>query len=230
LSRVGDNPHRAEWCDALTRQHGIEGRFHAGFWSSPVRTPDYYPDAVTLHRKVTVAQVLSDIDVSEGCSVKDSFACLDLGAAGFRPLFGAEWVAKHPGDRRPTCPRDWSALSTEDELRRWQASWVVAPGGSSFFRPALLKDATIAVLACLDGDLVVAGAIAIRSATVVGVSNVFDGTGDLDSAWAAAATAAATLWGGLPIVGYGSGDDLAAAHSAEFKSIGELVVWSNDAL
>jgi len=81
----------AGWCDAFCRMHGIVGHFRAGYWFSPVRTPRYYPDAVTLLPEIPLEQVLSGIDTSEGCSVKDSFAGLDLAAAGFRPLFTAHW-------------------------------------------------------------------------------------------------------------------------------------------
>jgi hypothetical protein len=109
-----------------------------------------------------------------------------------------------------------------------EASWGEAPGGSGFFRPALLRDETIAVLAGYDGDRVAAGAIANRSADVIGLSNVFDTAGELDSAWTAGAAAAATRWGELPTVGYDAGDALRAAHGAGFESIGELVVWINE--
>ena len=76
------------------------------------------------------------------------------------------------------------------------------PGGSNFFRSALLDDRRIAVLAARSGDRVAAGAIANRSATVVGLSNVFDVAGDLESAWAGPAATAAALWGDMPIVSY----------------------------
>jgi hypothetical protein len=218
----------AEWCHAFSRTHGIAGRFHAAFWSSPVRTPPYYPDAVTLRQTIGAKDMLSVIDAGDGCSVKDSFACLDLGVAGFRPLFRAEWVVRQPAKGRRIAPRGWSAVTTEAQLRGWEASWGEVPGGSGFFRPALLKDETIAVLAGYDGDRIVAGTIANRSATVIGLSNVFDTAGVLDSAWAAGAAAAATLWGDLPTVGYDSGDALHAAHDAGFESIGELVVWINE--
>lgn len=192
-----------------------------------MRTPPYYPDAVTLRPNIAVEHLLSAIDVGEGCTVKDSFARLDLGAAAFRPLFRAEWVVRQPAKGRRAAPRGWSALTTEAQLRGWEASWGEVPGGSGFFRPALLKDETIAVLAGYESDRV-AGAIANRSATVIGLSNVFDTVGDLDSAWAAGAAAAATLWGDLPTVGYDSGDALHAALDAGFESIGELVVWINE--
>ena len=218
----------AEWCHAFSRTHGIAGRFHAAFWSSPARTPPYYPDAVTLRPKIAVEHLLSSIDRGEGCSVKDSFACLNLGAAGFRALFRAEWVVRQPAKGRRVATRAWSVLTTDAQLREWEASWGEVPGESGFFRPALLQDETIAVVARFEGNRVVAGAIANRSATVIGLTNVFDTVGDLDSAWVASAAAAATLWGDLPIVGYDSGDALDAVHGAGFESVGELVVWISE--
>ena len=215
----------AEWCHAFSRTHGIVGRFEKAQWSSPVRTPPYYPDAVTLLPEATVEEVLSGIDTGEGCSAKDSFACLDFGAAGFRPLFRAEWLAREPAESRVTPPQGWSAVTTGAQLSEWESAWDEEPGGSGVFRPDLLADATIRVLARYDGGCIVAGAVANRSATVIGLSNVFDTAGDLESAWVAAAAATAAQWGEMPIVGYESGNLLDAAHGAGFESIGELVVW-----
>lgn len=215
----------AEWCHAFTGTHGIEGLFHASFWSSPVRTPPHYPDAVTFLPEVSVEQVLSCIDSSEGCSVKDSFACLDLGAAGFEPLFQAEWVVRLPAEGSLAARRGWSTVTTVAQLREWEAIWGELPGGSGFFRPALLRNETIIVLARQEGDRIVSGAITNRSTAAIGLSNVFDAAGDLVSAWAGAAEVASKLWGAMPIVSYDSGDALDAAHHAGFGSIGELVVW-----
>ena len=70
-----------------------------------------------------------------------------------------------------------------------------------------------------------AGAIANRSANVIGLTNVFHRNGDLASVWNASAIVAGSLWGALPTVGYDSGEALDAAQEASFESIGELVVW-----
>ena len=83
----------ADWCDAFCRSRGISGRFEPECWSSARRTPPLYPDAVTLVPGVAPELLLSRIDTREGCSVKDSFADVDLAAAGLRTLFRAEWVA-----------------------------------------------------------------------------------------------------------------------------------------
>jgi len=217
----------AEWCDTFCRTHGIVGQFRADCWFSPVRTPPYYPDAVTLLPQISIDRVLPGIDTSEVCSVKDSFASLDLAAAGFRPLFRAQWLARAPAEARVRVRSGWLALTTKEQLGEWETACAALPEGSGFFRPALLEEETIGVLAGYEGDRIVAGVIAHRSSTVIGLSNVFDVAGDLESAWVAGAGAAAALWGEMPTVGYDSGDSLAAAHRAGFKSIGELVVWLN---
>jgi len=215
----------AQWCDAFCRTHGIVGHFQAACWFSPVRTPPYYPDAVTLLPEITIEQVLSGIDTSEGCSVKDSFDGLDFAAAGFRPLFRAHWLAREPAGSPVRSARRWSVLTTAEQLDEWEAAWAGTAEGAGFFKPSLLEDKTIGVLAGYEGDRIVVGAIANRSSTVIGLSNVFDVAGDLESAWVAAAAIAASLWGEMTTVGYDSGDSLDAAHRSGFKSIGELVVW-----
>jgi hypothetical protein len=215
----------AEWCHVFCGTHGVVGSFDVAIWSSPVRTPLLYPDAVTLLPEITIERGLSGSDTSEGCGVKDSFASLDLGADGFRPLLRAEWVVRKPTEGRYQSASGWSAVTTEAELREWEATRGEVPGGSNFFRPSLLKDQRIAVLASHNGDRIVAGVIANRSASVIGLSNLFDGAGDLESTWVSAAAAAATLWGDMPIVSYDLGDSLAAAHGAGFDSVGELTVW-----
>jgi len=215
----------AEWCDAICRTYGIAGRFGADSWSSPTRTPQYYPDAVTLLPGVAVSQLLSGIDAGAGSSVKDSFADLDLAVAGFRPLFHAEWLHRAAGGSRAVSGRRWSTVTTEQQLGEWESTWPGSPEAPAFFRPAVLADEAIAVLARCDNGRIVAGAIANRGATVIGLSNVFDATGDLESAWLGGAAAATALWGQMPFVGYGSGASLDAAHQAGFDSIGELVVW-----
>jgi hypothetical protein len=215
----------AEWCDAFCRTYGIVGRFDTDSWWSPVRTPPYYPDAVTLRPEVAIEQLLQGIDAGEGCSVKDSFADLELTTAGFRPLFRAEWLLREPGRARAGSDRGWSALTTERQLVEWESTWAESHEASGFFRRALLVDEAVGVLARYDGGRIVAGAVANRSATVIGLSNVFDAGGDLESAWLGGAAAANGLWGQLPIVGYDTGAALDAARRAGFESIGELVVW-----
>jgi hypothetical protein len=210
----------AEWCDLFCRTHGVEGRFAEDRWYSPVRTPPYYPDAVTLRTEPTAEQVLAGVDTGAGCSVKDSFDVLDLEPHGFRPLFSGEWLLAEPS---PGC-RLWTRVVDAEALRGWSAAW----GDERFFRPALLDLDAVAVLAAYDGDRIAAGAVANLSESVVGLSNVFDTTGDLERAWRDGAAAAAAIWPGLPAVAYDAGASLEAARAAGFSSIGRLAVWISE--
>lgn len=84
----------AAWCDLV-----CAGRFGPRAWTSPRRTPEYYPDAVTLTPDATAADILPFVDGSAGCSVKDSFATLEL--PGFSILFEATWIGCGPGVPEP---------------------------------------------------------------------------------------------------------------------------------
>jgi hypothetical protein len=84
----------AAWCDLV-----CGGEFGPRAWTSPCRTPEYYPDAVTLTPDATAADILPFVDGSAGCSVKDSFATLDL--PGFSILFEATWIECGPGVPEP---------------------------------------------------------------------------------------------------------------------------------
>ena len=203
----------ALWCDAVCRAHGLGTTFTDDVWSALRRSPPYYPDAVTLTPAATADEVLRGIDTSSGCSVKDSFASLDLSGHGFHVLFDAEWfrLDEPPADAAGPA---WTVVRDPAGFARWEVGEV--------FRPALLDEPGVTFLHGPDGAV-----IANRTGAVVGLSNLVV-RGDPDRAWAAAVRAVAAHHPGLPIVGYDSGDDLAAARRAGFTTTGPLRVWMKD--
>ena len=214
----------ADWCNVVCRSHDIATAFDDGRWVALRRSPPMYPDAVTLVGDLRADEALRGVDTSAGCSVKDSFASLDLSPDGFRVLFDAEWIR-----RPPTGPRDhsgltWTPVRSAEALRAWAASH----GGGEIFRPALLEDPTVLVLTAHDGDVLLGGAVGNRSADAVGISNVFITAGDDDRIWAGAIHAISARFPGLPLVGYEAGADLVAARRAGFVSTGPLRVWFKD--
>jgi len=216
----------AEWCHAFSATHGVCGIFESDWWRSRSRTPPYYPDAVTFVRNAAAAVLLERIELGAGCSVKDSFADLDLGREGFEILFRADWLSLEPETAAE--PGNWSVVTTPIQLAQWEAGWAGSTGGvCNFFRPALLVHGSLALLASVSGDRVVAGAVAYRSEAVIGLTDLFDAGGDLEAAWRSAAAAASARWGPLPIVGYDLGESLVAAHHAGFVTVGELAVWTH---
>ncbi len=209
----------AEWCDAFCRAHGIAGRFDEETWWSAERTPPLYPDAVTLVPGVDAATILARVDAGPGCSIKDSFGDLDLAGDGFEMLFRAQWLRLEAAVQGGS----WSLIRTAEELSKWEAAWGAEEPG--FFPASLLAGEAVVFLARYDADQLVAGAVANRSAAVVGLSNVFELNGDLESAYRGAAGAVHERWGPIPVVGYESGAALEAALRAGFAGTGELAVW-----
>lgn len=216
----------AEWCDTLCRTHGVRGKFTTAAWTSAGRTPPFYPDAVTLVPGASAADVLAGVDlVNPGCTVKDSFADLDLSGDGFEVLFDAEWIHRPAATPAPAVPDGvtWAAVRTAEELAEWERAWD--GGAEGLFLPGLLADGTTAVLAGRAGGRVIAGAVATRSGAAVGVSNLFAVDGGDDAAWRGALAALEQLFPSVPVVGYEHGEDLTAALRAGFEAVGPLRIW-----
>ena len=180
---------------------------------------------VTLREGPRVTDALQRVDRSPGCSVKDSFACADLTAHGFRPLFDAEWIHRPPAPPAVGSDLVWNPVRTPDELRAWGA----AHGGGDVFRPTLLERPAVAIIVARDASAtIVAGVIGHRSHAVVHISNLFSTVPDPHHVWTGALAALSAWAPGQPLVGYESGASLAAAHRAGFASIGPLRVWLSD--
>ncbi|MFE2735097.1 hypothetical protein [Streptomyces sp. NPDC059349] len=217
----------AEWCAAMGRSHGSAGEFGPQAWAAPARTPLYYPDAVTLVPRADRAPLVARIDtVTPGASVKDSFADLDLTEAGFEVLFEAQWIHRPASAPALTSDLDWYVVGSPDRLRAWALAWDDGEGNTDLFRPELLDDPAVFVLAGQSaGGRVVAGAVASRSGHVVGISNVFALDGGPDRAWPLVLGAVHRLFPTLPVVGYEQGDDLVAAVRHGFEPVGPLRIW-----
>jgi hypothetical protein len=219
----------ARWCHLVCSAHGITGRFDADAWVSPRRTPLMYPDAVTLAADVAVGSLLSRIDAEDGCSIKDSFASVDLTAAGFEVLFDAEWIWRDADRPTPEGSLRWKQVTRPDDLR----AWADHHGTGRTLSPRLLDEPSVVILAGYgrsDGRR--AGAIATVGDGTVGISNVFvadEGPGDevisFAAAFADATTEIARRCPGRAVVGYLGDDRLEAARLAGYAVVGPLRVW-----
>jgi hypothetical protein len=219
----------AEWCDLVTGTHGAQTQFDEDAWTSRTRTPPGYPDAVTLVRDPSVPELLSRIDTSAGCSIKDSFASLDLTASGFRVLFDAQWIV-HRATPIPPSPdaARWEVVHDGDGLAAWEQAWRGNDGPPGVFRTELLDHDSVTVLAARCGDRVVAGAVLSRGSSVVGISNFFTADPFASASWAGCLALAGTLLPGSTFVGYGSGHELVAARTHGFETMGPLRVWIHE--
>jgi hypothetical protein len=132
----------AEWVDLVCRAHGRPTTFTPELWRTARRSPPFYPDAETLRPAVRPAAVLDGVDSGPGCSVKDSFADLDLTPHGFQVLFDATWICRPAG----------SAPG--------RAMWPV-------IRSPIVEDPTVTAFGGPEGSVV-----AHLSGDVVGLSNL----------------------------------------------------------
>ena len=218
----------ASWCDAVCRSHGYPGAFSSRLWSSTRHRLRFYPNAITLRPEVTAPEVLAAAAPSQPFAVKDSFARLDLAPAGFRLLAEASWIV---GDGGPDGPPDdglsWDKVTSAGELSDWETAW--AGGGSDdgpVFRPGLLSDPRCAILACRQGDAIIAGAVVYAAGRAAGISNLFSTGLPPDRLWASIQPAVARLHPHLPVVGYEEGASLEAARQAGFRIQGTLRIWA----
>ncbi|WP_431907863.1 hypothetical protein [Micromonospora carbonacea] len=220
----------ADWCDLVGRSHGLAGARDADAWSVPRRSPQWYPDAVTLRPHVDAARLLARIDAGPSASVKDSFADLDLAPHGFRVLFAAEWIHRPPAVPlgaplvMPLVvpPGTGPTALAPVTSARGLADWSAAHGSEVLRRPALLADPRVTILARHAADgAVTAGAVLTDGGPAVGVSNVFAADGDLARVWRGVVAACPDR----PLVGYESGGGLPPAEEAGFRRIGPLRVW-----
>jgi len=162
-------------------------------------------------------------------AVKDSFAVLPLDHAGFRILFDAEWIARPAPRARPRRPGRWIRIRSEPELAVFEAAWGESAGQPRIFRPALLARSDIAILAAIGGGDIVAGVVANRTGSTLGISNFF-AREDSVALRSECLDAAIDELPGEAWVGYESGSALAESLSLGFRRLGPLRVWLREAV
>jgi hypothetical protein len=220
----------AEWCAAVWRSHGLLVEQAHGMWFCSHPTPRYFPNVVTIGSGAQSAKQVALIaelarDASLDLSVKDSFACLDLSAAGLKTLFDARWLRRREL-RPPVSARalDWMRIDDEPGLAAWERAWR----GSDLdplriFRAELLDDERVCVFAGFDEtNTIRAGGIAFNAEGATGVTNIFGSRRQfLDALVARSAPA--------EIVCYERGSDLSSAADAGFEMLGSLRIWARAA-
>ncbi len=181
-------------------------------WVNAHAVPRFYPNLVTLaHDDASVAEQRATIDILSKSnlpgrwSVKDSFDKLDLSRAGFDLLFEAAWI-------RSVMPA--TDASTDIVWQRETAGEALP-----------FDDPNFALFRGRRGFRVVAGGMLYRSDGVVGLTNVVAEAADAIAVWRSLILLSAQTFPRLPLVGYESGNELAAALDAGFEHGDPLRVW-----
>jgi hypothetical protein len=185
-------------------------------WVNAQPVPRFYPNAVTLaHEAASLAEQLSTVDILRKSNlpgrwaVKDSFGRLDLSRRGFDVLFEASWIR--------------SVMLTTDATSDivWQRE-TESKGASLPF-----DDPNFVLFTGRRGFRIVAGGMLYRSDGVVGLSNVVAEAADAVAVWRSLILLSAQTFPRLPLIGYESGNELAAALDAGFEIGDPLKVWVN---
>ena len=227
-----------EWCDLVCRSVDVSTGRTDRLWWCHDDAPPLYPDVITASADVPYDALAALLDDRPACTVKDSFASLDLSGDGFVVLFDATWVVRAAGVPELADP-GWELMVEPDDLAAWEDGWRSGGGVSGGLSPALLHGAPVSFLAERSEGRIIGGAVAHHAGGVLGMSNVFraDEAGETDDADAArAADGVASLWQRassavswlapeLGVVGYERGLALDALLEVGFRPAGQLRVW-----
>ena len=175
--------------------------------------PRFYPNVVTLQPgRAVLAEQRETIDLllksnlPGRWAVKDSFRTLDLARAVFEVLLEGRWIRNlMPEAGAPT-----------------DIVWQREPRGAAGLP---FDDPDFAMFTGRRGFQIVAGGMFYRAEGVVGLSNVVADAADARAVWRSLALLSAQTFPRLPLVGYESGDELAAARDAGFEVGDKLRVW-----
>ena len=212
----------------MCRMHGLVTDTDVSMWTSRSRTPALYPDAVTLAPDISVDWLLDRIDRSPGCSIKDSFASLDLADHGFRVLFDGHWIVREPNESLVVAagPR-WTVVSGADAFVSWEIAWRGRNGPVDVLRPGLLSLSAVTVLAALVDERIVGGAVINQGPKVIGISNFFTEGERRSENWRGCLAFIDTLFPGATLVGYESGVILDLVRSLGVVTAGPMRVSVN---
>ena len=203
----------ARWCDAVCRaSNGRAGTFLPHMWVNAQAVPRFYPNAVTLgydeaslaEQRSTV-EILAQSNVPGRWAVKDSFDRLDLSRRGFDVLFDASWI-------RSVMP---ATDASTDIVWQRETQAEGFPAG----------DPTFAMFTGRRGFRVVASGMLYCSDGVVGLTTVVAEAADAIAVYRSLIVLSAQTFPRVPVVGYESGNDLAAALDAGFDIGDPLKVW-----
>ena len=228
----------ADLCDSVCRANGLAPQRTPMAWTSATRTPSFYPDAITLAADVDAESILSLIDRSPGCSIKDSFAALDLHPYGFSILIEATWIGFPAGPvytNRVEAGSIWTSVDSASEFRDWVTAWrrtnafsesAQGPGPDALI-PALLDDPVISFIWAREEDKILAGAMVNRSVDAVGLLNFFTTGLKTSDTLKDCLGYIQAVSPNQPLVGYLENSSLRFAGAAGFQFLGPLRIWVN---
>ena len=198
--------------------HGLQYRRDA-FGFRAIDPPPAYHGWVVTVPGAPIKEIVTPLSDKPGFAVKDGAGVSDLTSLGLARLFEASWIW-HPSPVSQVLP-GWQRITSPDDLSAWEAGWAESsPVLGRQFPQAILDRSDVAIWGRFTHGTIDGGFIVNRSNDCLGISNVF-GT----DVWPAIPPAAAHTATGLPLVGYERDDDLDAAITEGWITVGPLTVW-----
>ena len=211
----------AEWCELVANSHGVPNTWSDSVWYAAGRMPPFYPSVVSLEPGVRREDILELVqNLPPECGWKDSFADLDLTEFDFSVGFEANWYALSGPLRGAYSAKSVATVTSADELDEWTAAWDETPIGQSIFLPNLIGP-NVRFLFRRNAESIDAGLVATESMDAVGLTNTFGSPEGIAQCICGTFESAH----GLPLVGYGSADELRMMAALGFKDLGRLRVW-----
>ncbi len=228
------------WYDIVFALHGIPARADDRLWVAHGEPPPWHSAVKTLSPKVDGDLVLEAMEPHLHGSVADSFGILDLGKYGFDLLIEASWVV-HEGVSEAAWPAGWSVVDDAGLL----AKWCLLHDYEDVLTPAILSDPRCHVLARIEDEQPIGGAILHDGGQAVGMSNLWSGAGAGAGAGERAGSddgeragevgpedvaevlaCAGILYPGRSVTDFSWGAELDAVMAAGFVSVGPQRVWA----
>jgi len=186
--------------------------------------PPFYPNLITATKGQNPMATISRLDeiLAPGWGLKDSYGMLNLEDSGFNKIIVARWYALTVGGVLADTEKGIvSSVDDEDDFRRWLSAWGETPDNSVVFVAALLKNPRVKLLYIERDHSIVAGMAQYDSGQVLGISNIFGDGADIGVLLRRFLTVKLTV----PIVGYGTDQDIEFLEKFGFRGVGHLSVW-----
>ncbi|MFZ0324920.1 MAG: hypothetical protein WAN48_12425 [Actinomycetes bacterium] len=212
----------AAWCDLVCTALGVRGTFTTDLYVNWYEVPRYYPNVITLSETVEESDVVRAMGDGVDWSIKDSFGRLDMTTVGLTGLFEARWLVAPRNPR--TAGVECRVVDGDAALHEWLAARDA--DGSDVLAAAWSERADLAFVSIVEGGTVVGSGVLSEAHGVVGLSNVVCSIGDPSRCWSSLVAASRSLFPGVAVVGYETGEDLSVALSLGCKVLGPLTVWA----
>lgn len=211
----------AEWCELVARSHGVSGKLLEKAWRTTGTMPPFYPNVVSIEagmQRDEVSRLAENLPLN--CGWKDSYADLDLTEFDFTVRFEANWYMHAGGALGAAIIDTIDTVTTAGELEEWIAAWGDTPPEKAIFLPALMGPKVRFIFRRSAGQID-AGLIANVSRDAIGITNAFGHPDGIAQCMRDTLGRAE----GMPLVGYGSDDDLRMLEDLGFKGLGKLKIW-----